>query len=215
MNRIVAITFSVVASAVCALPAPGVAAPDRSAALLARAEAFDAGLRGYSAAIRVDLTLQSFPYLHTTLVGTYYHQAPDRDKIVFTSGLPGMAQAFSKVYPHIESPSQWDRIYRIAMLGDDGAVTTFQLVPRKQGRVAHLDVRVDDATAAVVGMRWDYVDGGFVEISQRYGKIGGYYLPTYQEGRVEIPLYRAAAVTRFGDYRLNPSFPPGFFDERS
>ena len=85
--------------------------------------------------------------LSPSLDGTLYHKEPSLNKIVFTSGLPFMAKQFSKVYPEVESPSRWSQIYAISTESDDGGATMLKLVPRKHGRVDHIDAKIDDKTA--------------------------------------------------------------------
>jgi len=181
--------------------------------LLSRASAINPGLHSYQANIHADISMKTFPYLSPSLDGMYYHKEPGMDKIVFTSGLPGMAQEFSKVYPHVESPSGWDRVYVVTQEANDGRTTTYKLVPRKHGRVAHIDTSIDDATATVVSMRWNYNDGGYAELHQTYSLINGNYLVTGQTGHFETSLYKADVASSFANYTLNPSIPDAFFKE--
>ncbi len=60
---------------------------------------------------------------------------PDKNKVVFTGGVPLVAQQFDKLYAHIESPSQWQELYAVTIVSDDGKTAIFKLVPRKRGNV--------------------------------------------------------------------------------
>jgi hypothetical protein len=182
-------------------------------ALLSRASAINPGLHSYQANIHADISMKTFPYLSPMLDGIYYHKEPGMDKIVFTSGLPGMAQEFSKVYPHIESPAGWNRVYVITFVANDGRTTTYKLVPRKHGRVDRIDTSIDDATATVLSMRWNYNDGGYAELHQTYSIVNGNYLVTGQTGHFETSLYKADVTSSFTNYTLNPSIPDTFFKQ--
>ncbi|MFI4888676.1 MAG: hypothetical protein ACHP7B_07990, partial [Burkholderiales bacterium] len=168
--------------------APASAQPD----LLARMIALNPGLTSYTASIHADVHMTSFPYLNPILDGTYYHKDPSKDKIVFTSGLPGIAKQFSKIYPRIAAPVSWKTVYLVTQGKNDGTTTAFRLVPRKHGRVDHIDVGVDDATATIQSMRWNYNDGsGYAELHQTYTKVGNDYLVSNQTGHVEQSIYKA------------------------
>jgi outer membrane lipoprotein-sorting protein len=85
-------------------------------------------------------------------------------------------------------------------------------VPKKTGRVARLDVRVDDATATIRGYTWTYSDGGFVTFDQTFTNVGRDYLVAKQSGHVELPSYKADVVSNFSNYQLNVTIPNGVFD---
>ena len=135
--------------------------------------ALNPGLKSYTASIHADVHMTSFPYLNPVLDGTYYHKDPSKDKIAFTSGLPGIAKQFSKIYPRIAAPVDWKTVYVVTQGASQNGTTTFKLAPRKHGRVDHVDVVVDEATATILSMRWNYNDGsGYAELHQTYTKVG-------------------------------------------
>jgi hypothetical protein len=206
-NQLIALFAALVAIANVAMPARG------SGDLLARMTALNPHLDSYQATVRADIVMHSFPFLAPSLDGTFYHKEPSEDKLVFTGGLPGIAQEFSKIYPHIDSPSQWDRVYVVSIVGDDGTSTTFRLVPRKHGRVDHLDAVVDDKTATITSMRWNYNDSGYAEMQQTYTKVDGYYLVDKQTGHFERPGYNGDATWTFTNFKLNPPLTDAFFNQ--
>jgi hypothetical protein len=190
--------------------APAVAQGD----LLARMIALNPGLKTYTASIHADVHMTSFPYLNPILDGTYYHKDPSQDKIVFTSGLPGIAKQFSKIYPHIAPPVAWKITYQVTVGSSDGTTTTFKLVPIKHGRVDHIDVVVDQATATIVSMHWNYNDGsGYAELHQTFTKVGNDYLIAAQTGHVEQSIYKADITSTFGSYKLNTPIDDSVFTE--
>ena len=88
-------------------------------------------------------------------------------------------------------------------LGDDAGTTTFRLVPRKHGRVVHLDVKVDDNSATIKSMTWTYEDGGYVTFDQNLETQKGNYLVKSQTGHVELPSYKADVTIAYTNYKLN------------
>jgi hypothetical protein len=181
-----------------------------SSDLYRRMTEINAGLKSYEARMRVDVSMKSFPYLSPSLSGNIFYKRPDKQAIVFDT-VPALASQFKKVYPRLESPSQWPAIYTIARVGDANGATTFRLVPRKNGRVEHLDVKVDDATATVTAYTWTYKDGGYIAFDQTFTTVGGNYLVKSQTGHVEIPSYKADVASAFSDYKLNVAINDSVF----
>lgn len=176
--------------------------------LFQRMERLNADVRSYTAELHVDVSMKSFPFLSPSLDGDVYFEQPDKVAIVFKT-VPVLADQFKKVYPRIDPPSRWLDLYTVSIVGDQDGVTTFRLVPRAEGRVEHLDVRVDDKDATIVGMTWTYKDGGYVTLAQRYARVAGHLLVDRQTGRVALPAYQADVAAAFTDYKLN-----GPIDER-
>lgn len=195
----------------------GAAASDAPSAaqwqLLARTGALADGVRTYTANVQADIEMHSFPYLHPQLTGKYYHEAPDRNKIVFTGGVPFIAKAFSKVYPEVPSPSQWASLYAITVEGLQGGTTVFKLVPKIHGRIDNIEASVDDRTAELVGLRWNYTDGGYAELRQTYGIVDGHLLVVRQSGAVNIPNWSADVRSAFSNFRLNVPIAPSVFTQ--
>ena len=125
-----------------------------------------------------------FRFSAADLVGTYYHKEPDKDKVVFTSGVPLIAQQFDKLYAHIEPPSRVARrSTTITVVSDDGTTTTFKLVPRKQRQRRTASTRVaDDRERTVTSMRWNYDNGGYAEMTNHYGASSGNALVDVADG---------------------------------
>lgn len=190
--------------------APAAAAPD----LLARMEAVNPNLHAFTATMHANVVMKSFPFLSASLTGTYYHKEPDKTKVVFTGGVPMIASQFDKLYAHIESPAQWESVYDVTVAGDDGGVTTFELVPKKHGNVEHIDAKVDDKTATVTSMRWSYANGGYAEMTNHYGTVDGNTVVTSQTGHVEEPGYVADLTSTIDHYAINPELADSVFSEQ-
>jgi hypothetical protein len=192
----------------------GAAAPcgaDSQSALLDRMAALNPHLRAFTATLRAHVAMKSFPFLSADLVGTYYYKQPDKNKVVFTSGVPLIAQQFDNLYAHIEPPSRWRELYSISVLSDDGTTTTFRLVPRKHGNVDRIEATADDATATVTRMRWEYANGGYAEMNDRYGRQDGNLVVRSQSGHVQEPGYVADISSTIEDYQLNPTLSDDLF----
>ncbi len=200
----------------CSLLLGVVSAPsaaDAPSALLGRMAAINPGLESFTAHISSTVDVLNIPFMHPQLDGTFYHKHPSMNKIVITSGLPGIAKQFSKLYPQVPSPSQWPSLYEISFAGDVAGVTSLRLIPRKHGRIDHIDVKVDDSHATVTEMRWNYIDGGYARLTQKFALLDGHRVVVAQNGHVEVPLYKADIVTTLSGYVWNPSIPDSFFGD--
>lgn len=182
--------------------------------LLTRMAAVNPNLHAFTATMHANVVMKSFPFLSASLTGTYYHKEPDKTKVVFTSGVPLIASQFDKLYAHIESPSHWDSVYNVKVSSDDGAVTTFRLVPKKHGNVDHIDAKVDDQTATVTSMRWAYANGGYAEMTNHYGAVDGNTVVTSQTGHVEEPGYVADVTSTIDHYAINPELSDSVFTQQ-
>lgn len=182
--------------------------------LLARMTAVNPNLHSYTATLKAHVQLTSFPFLATDLVGTYYHKEPGRDKLDITSGLPGVAKQFSRLYPHIPSPAQWNAVFVVSKVSDDGTTTTFKLVPRKRGNIDHIDAKVDNKTATITSMRWNYYNGGSATMDNQYAAVGGNMVVVAQRGNVDEPGYKGDITSTLSDYKINPPLPDSVFSEQ-
>jgi hypothetical protein len=173
-----------------------------AAAVYARMQRVNAGLHSYEADLHVDVQTHGFPYISPSLDGKAYYEEPDRTAVVFDT-VPALASQFKKVLPQLEPPSEWSRVYDVTPLSDDGTTSQFRLVRKKNGRIDHVDVAVDDKTATVTSMSYVYKDGGSISFDQTYVLIGGNYVVKSQTGKVDIPHYSADVASSFTNYRLN------------
>ena len=206
MTRIIVASATLLALLFAAPAAPA------TGDLLSRMAAVNASLHTFSATLHAHVTMRSFPFLTADLVGDYYYKAPDKNKVVFTGGVPLIAQQFDKLYAHIESPARWRDLYSVTTLSDDGRTSHFKLVPLKQGNVEQIVATADDKSATVTSMRWDYANGGYAEMVNRYGSVQGYLVVVSQNGHVEEPGYAADIASVIGDYKMNASLPSNLFE---
>ena len=212
------VSFAVALFAAFGMAGPLTAAPQtppaaldpQSNALFKRMVALNHGLHTYEAVVHFDVALRTFPFLSPSLDGNVYYKEPDKEAVVFDT-VPLLAAQFKKVYPRIDPPVSWLSLYEVAVLSDDGASSVFRLVPKKNGRVEHLDVVVDDASATIKGYTWTYKDGGYVTFDQQFTSIGGNYLVQKQSGHVDLPNYKADIESTFSDYKLNVAIQDSVF----
>jgi outer membrane lipoprotein-sorting protein len=181
--------------------------------LLTRMIGLNPDLHSYSATMHAHVALETFPFLSTDVVATYYHKDPDLNKIAVTSGMPAVAQGFSQLFPRIEPPARWGELYSVTQTGDDGHATTFTLVPRAAGSISKITVTVEDATATIRAERWDYSNGGWASVDNRYSVIQGNTLVTSQTGHVAEPNYTGDVTTTLSGYQLNPNLPDSLFTQ--
>ena len=171
----------------------------------------NAKLNSYTASVKVDVNMKTFPFLSPTLEGNLYHKKPDREAIVFQT-YPALASAFKKVYPRIEAPARWNALYVVTQGTDTNGATSFKLVPRKHGRIDHIDVKVDDATATVAAMTWFYNDDpGTISFTAQYADINGNYLIKSQTGKVDLEKYKADVKSEFSDFKINVAINDSVF----
>ena len=168
----------------------------------ARMQRVNAGLKSYQADLHVDVKMRSFLPLNPVLDGTAYFKQPDKNAVVFNT-VPVLAQQFKKIYPQLEPPAEWPKVYDVTFVGDDGTTSTFKLVRKKNGRIDHVDVTADDKTATVTSMAYVYKDGGSISFQQTYQTIDGNYVVHSQTGKVELPQYKADVASTFSNYKLN------------
>jgi outer membrane lipoprotein-sorting protein len=181
--------------------------------LLRRMSDVNASLKTYKADIHLDVELKTFPFISPSLDGNVYFKQPDKQAVVFDT-VPSLASQFKKVYPRIDPPSSWPSLYTISTLSDQAGTTAFRLVPKKEGRIEHLDVNVDDANATIKSYTWTYRDGGYVTFDQTYKTVNGNFLVDKQVGHVELPSYKADVTSAFSNYRLNVEIADSVFDEK-
>ena len=181
--------------------------------LYARMQRVNTGLSSYEADVTVAIKMNTFPYLTPTLEGKAYYKRPDKTAVTFQS-VPALAGQLKKVVGQMEPPSDWPRLYEVTKTSDDGATAMFKLVRKKNGRIDHVDVKVDDKTATVSEMTYFYKDdGGTIKFANVYDQISGNFVVKQQTGKVDIPHYNADISSTFANYKINIPVSDKVFQE--
>jgi outer membrane lipoprotein-sorting protein len=191
--------------------APSLAETGNADEVYARMQKVNANLNSYTASLHVDTAMHSFPFISPTLDGTAYFKRPDKSAVVFDT-VPALASQFKKIYPQDEPPSEWPQMYEVTPVSDDGTVSTFRLVRKKNGRIDHVDVKADDKTATVTSRTYFYKDGGSISWQQSYDVIDGNYVVKSQTGKIDIPHYNADVTSTYHNYKLNVAVPDKVFE---
>jgi outer membrane lipoprotein-sorting protein len=179
----------------------------------ARMQRVNINLASYQADVTVAISTHGPPFISPTLQGKMYFKKPDKNAVVFDT-VPFIAQQAKHVVAQIEPPSEWPDVYTVTPTGDDGTTSSFRLVRKKNGRIDHVDVKVDDQTATVTAMTYFYNDnGGTIAFTQSYDRVGDDYVLKQQNGKVDIPHYNADVISTFSNYQLNVSVPDTVFDQ--
>ena len=192
------LALALAAASIAAAPSAG----GDAMAVYARMQKVNAGLQSYQADLHVEVTTHGFPFISPTLDGKAYFQQPDKNAVIFDT-VPALASQFKKVYPQLEPPSEWPSVYEVTPVADDGTTSRFRLVRKKDGRVDHVDVGVDDRTATVTSMAYIYKDGGTISFQQTFTVINGNYVLKSQSGKVDLAQYHADVASSFSNYKLN------------
>ena len=204
----------VLVSLIAASTAPlGADVATENSDLYKRMTQVNAHVKSFKADLHADVALKTFPFLSPSLSGNVYFKQPDKQAVVFDT-VPVLAAQFKKVYPHVEPPALWPTIYNLSTLGDENGETTFRLVPKKHGRVEHLDVKADDTNATIKSMTWTYEDGGYVTFDQTVQKQNDAYLVKSMSGHVQLPAYKADVSLAYSNYKLNVAISDSVFDQK-
>lgn len=206
-------SFTLLAASLLAatLPTLPAHAASPNSDLFARMQHVNEGLHSYEADVQVAIETHGPPYISPTLQGKAYYKQPDKTAVQFQS-VPMFNDQLKKVVGQMEPPSGWQQLYVVAPTGDDGTTATFRLVRKKNGRIDHVDVKVDDKTATVTGMTYYYKDGGgSIAFTQTYDQVGGNFVVKQQSGKVDIPHYNADVTSTFSNYKVNVPVPDSIF----
>lgn len=181
--------------------------------LLKRAADPNPTLQTYIASATLSATLNAPIPVHKTFSGTVYYQKPTR-KIIFEN-VSGPLSRFKTMTSTTPTYEQAIAEYTVTPLSDDGAISKYSLVPRKQGaRVTNLTVGVDDTAALIVHAVWTYSDGGSLTLDQTYQTVGSFHVPAADTITARFPGYSVDGKMTFSNYQLNASIPASIFETK-
>jgi hypothetical protein len=197
---------AVVLATAAATPAPRAASMD----LLARATDPNPTLNSYTATAQLSAQMHAVIPIHKTFPGNVYYLRPNR-KIEF-QGVPGPLRRFRDLASTTPTYEQGMQQYVITPLDDNGALSTYSLVPKKTGgRVKNVVVTINDATALLNSAQWNYTDGATLKFAQIYTKVGIYRLLGKATINARFPGYTVDGTLTFSNYKPNATVSPSIF----
>jgi hypothetical protein len=178
--------------------------------LLRRAVNPNPTLQSYTASATLSATLHVLIPVHKTFDGNVYYLKPNR-KIEFQN-VSGALSRFKDLATTTPTYDQALAEYTITPLTDDGTVSNYSLVPKKQGsRVKSLTVTVNDASALIGHAQWLYTNGGKLDFTSTYANVGGFRLPIKTDIAARFPDYSVDGTIAFKNYQPNASVSPSVF----
>jgi hypothetical protein len=176
------------------------AAEDASVQMLRKALDPNPTLVTYTASASLTVTLHVLVPVSTTLTGTAYYHKPVR-KIDFDDIPPALKQ-FSELVATTPTYEQVLRDYRMSPAVEEGTTSTYALIPRRNGRVKSLKIRIGVETGLIEQTVWTYKDGQTLSVSPTYANVGAFRLPATVAIAAHFPGYNADGVLRFSNYHL-------------
>jgi hypothetical protein len=178
--------------------------------LLRRAVNPNPSLQSYTASAHLSATLHVLIPDHKTFDGTVYYLKPKR-KIEFQN-VSGPLSRFKDLMASAPTYEEAVAEYTITPLTDNGTVSSYSAVPKKQGsRVKSVTVTVKDSSALVSHVEWFYTNGGKLDFAQTYTNVGEFHLPSKTDIGARFPGYSVDGTLTFSDYQPNASVSPSVF----
>jgi hypothetical protein len=178
--------------------------------LLRRAVNPNPTLQSYTASAQLSATLHVLIPDHKTFNGTVYYLKPKR-KIEFQN----VSGPLSRFKDLMSSTPTYDEVvaqYTVTPLTDNGTVSTFSAVPKKQGsRVKSVTVSVNDSSALISYVEWLYTNGGKLDFTQAYSNVGQFRLPSKTDIAARFPGYSVDGTLTYSNYQPNASVSPSVF----
>ncbi len=185
-------------------------APDPNGIVTQLTQRMDA-VSSYTAHVRLNVQLHSFPYLAADLDGTTSYTRPGHYNVTFNS-VPALADAFKNVSGDIGDPAAWHEKYAISIdpsSSNAGANTTvLRLTEKSGGQVDHALAYVDLQSRTVSRMEWYYRSGGRISMEQHFAPVSGVLLVDDQAANIDMPGYKATAKAVFDGYNVQIGMAP-------
>lgn len=186
-----------------------VSAQTASLDLLRRATNPNPTLQSYTASAKLSATLHIIIPEHKVFNGTVYYLKPQR-KIEFQN-VGGALSRFKDMAATTPTYDEAIAKYTITPMADNGSVSIYSLVPRSQSRVKSLTVQVNDAQALITHAEWLYTNGGKLDFSPNYTKVGTYRLMSNTDISARFPGYSVDGTLTFSNYQPDASVSPSVF----
>jgi hypothetical protein len=195
---------------VIALQAAGVAQTASSIDLLRRAVNPNPTLQSYTASAQLSATLHVVIPVHKSYDGKVYYLKPRR--AIQFQNVSGALSRFKDLAASAPTYEEAMAQYTITPGTNNGTVSTYTFVPKKQGsRVKSITLTVNDAAALVSRAQWAYTNGGSMSFDQTYTNVGTFRLPAKANISAHFPGYSVDGTLTFGNYNPNAPVSPSAF----
>jgi len=174
--------------------------PEDASAIFAQTAVPTARVRSYTANLRADVKMKSFPFLTFHLSGKISYQRPNRYSVHFDH-VPWFAKGFDDIAMDELEPATWLNKYDVVSLDRVGDITNVQLRERKQPSVLTAILASIDADGLRT-MRWMYSRGDRIEYSVTRSEVDGVPLPQIEDAEIKRPVYHIVAHATLSDYRV-------------
>lgn len=178
--------------------------------VLRRATDPNPGLNSYTGTAHLSATLHVLAPINKSYDGKVYYLRPKR-KIEFEN-VSGSLSKFKDLVT--ATPTYGDAMsqYAITPQVDDGAESTYLLVPKNVGsRVKSLTLRVNDQNALIDRAQWAYTNGGSLSFEETYVVVGTFHLPATANIAARFPGYSVNGTITFDNYVPNAPVSPSVF----
>jgi len=197
-------------TALIALQAAGMAQTASSIDLLRRAVNPNPTLKSYTASAQLSATLHVVIPVHKTYDGKVYYLKPRR--AIQFQNVSGALSRFKDLATSTPTYDEAMAQYSITPGTDNGTVSTYTFVPKKQGsRVKSITLTVNDTSALVSHAQWAYTNGGSMSFDQMYTNVGTFRLPAKTNISAYFPGYSVDGTLTFGNYNPNVPVSPSVF----
>jgi hypothetical protein len=197
-------------AAIIAMQATGIAQTAASIDLLKRAVNPNPALQSYTASAQLSATLHVLIPIHKNYDGTVYYLKPRRS--IQFQNVSGELSRFKDLATSTPTYDEAIGQYTITPGIDNGTISTYTFVPKKQGsRVKSITLTVNDASALVSRAQWAYTNGGSMSFDQTYLNAGTFRLPAKANISARFPGYTVDGTLTFTNYHPNAPVSPAVF----
>jgi hypothetical protein len=192
------------------IEAAGVAQTASSIDLLRRAVNPNPTLQSYTASAQLSATLHVVIPIHKNYSGTVYYLKPRRS--IQFQNVSGKLSRFKDLATSTPNYDEAMAQYTITPGADNGTVSTYSFVPKKQGsRVKSITLTVNDTSGLVSRALWAYTNGGNMSFDQTYTNVGTFRLPAKANISARFPGYSVDGTLTFSNYNPNAPVSPSVF----
>ncbi len=171
-------------------------------------------LQSYTATAQLSAILHVVIPVRKNFGGTVYYLKPKRE--IHFQNVTGELSRFKDLAATTPTYDEAITQYAITPLTDNGTVSQYSAVPKKQGsRVKSITITVNDAAALVSRAQWSYTNGGTLSFTPTYTNVGTYHLESKTDISARFPDYSVDGTITFSNYKPNAPVSPSVFTSPS